>query len=442
MAMAEELSLEADKLVVDVQCASAPEAGGNERLDASLARFEMKAGNTALTAFQTDGGAKSTYLTTPTYYLIEWLAQNWWAFLYEPRKLDRSEAEAEFRSRHWFGVARNGFALPDLTFVPSGETMELTARQSYLRFAQLSFTETSSSIVRTSQVRDELAKFIQTILDHMIEKGIKRSDAHDAWLKIVETSKEEEGYCRLIGSMGLSPYVPHPDIDAALDGISDVITESVLTDLCEATTLSSFSHAAEFTGRISSALNSSSSIEIAPMLKGSRPDDNVSKAYEWGYNAASQARLAMGISHYDPGGRLEFFKKLGLDPRSSTDIATPVSTVFPIQAAVARSDKQMKLALSSGTDKEFSAARGSFLALVSDNNGSRLVTTAPTKEQRASRAFGAELLAPAGYLKKRLGRDRDVSPFTLDKISSEIGVASTIVRLQAQNNGYQILEAA
>ena len=64
--MAEELSLEADDFVVDVQWPNAPEAGGNELLDASLARFEMKSGNTALTAFQTDGGAKSTKSTPIT----------------------------------------------------------------------------------------------------------------------------------------------------------------------------------------------------------------------------------------------------------------------------------------------------------------------------------------------------------------------------------------
>jgi hypothetical protein len=152
--------------------------------------------------------------------------------------------------------------------------------------------------------------------------------------------------------------------------------------------------------------------------------------------------LKHGISHEDPNGRSEFFKKLGFDPKSSTDLGNPVSTVFPIQGAVSRADKQVKLALSSGTDKEFSAARASFLAWLSGDTDSRLVTTSRTRHQRASRAFGAELLAPANYLKKRLGRERDVSPFTLDKISSEIGVTSTIVRLQAQNNGYRILEAA
>jgi hypothetical protein len=165
------------------------------------------------------------------------------------------------------------------------------------------------------------------------------------------------------------------------------------------------------------------------------------QAYDWGYAAAAQARKAFGISDDNPDGRFDFFRKLGIDPKATTDIGAPVSTVFPVQAAVARDEKQMRLALSSGTDKEFSAARASFLAWISGDS-SRLVTTARTRQQRASRAFGAELLAPAAYLKKRLGKERDVSPFTLDKVSTDIGVASTIVRLQAQNNGYRILEAA
>lgn len=442
MAMAEKLSIEPDTFTVDVLWPSAPEAGGNNVLDSSLTRFEIKAGSSALTSFLTDEGLKNTHLTVPAYYLVEWLAQNWWSFLYEPRKDDRSDADLEFRSRHWMGIPRNGFALPDLMFAPSGETMEVISRQAYLRFAHLSFTEATSAIVQTKDVRDQFSKFIEAILAHMSEQGVKNSEAHTAWKRVVDTSSDDEVYCRLIGSMGLSPYVEHPAIDEVLDGIADQVTGTVLTDLCDAATLSSFARAAEFTKRISEALDKSSSIELEPVLKTKKPEDNVRQAYEWGYNAASEARKALGIPHDKPDGRREFFRKLGFDPKTSSDIGSPVSNIFPIQGAVSRAHKTMKLALSSGTDKEFSAARASFLAWTSNDNSSRLVTTARTREQRASRAFGAELLAPAEFLKKRLGKELDVSPFTLDKVSDEIGVASTIVRLQARNNGYRILEAA
>jgi hypothetical protein len=440
MAMAEEFSLEQDSFVADLQWPSAPEAGGNPLLDTSIARFELKAGPLSLTSYQTDAGTKNTHLTIPAYHLVEWLAQNWWAFLYEPRKLDTSDAEAEFRSRHWLGIARHGFALPDVMFIPSGPTIEVVARSCYLRFAQLGFSEAGTSIVRTDDVSTQLSRFIDAVLSHMTEKGIT-SEAHEAWKRVVETSAEEESYCRLIGSMGLSPYIEHPEIDQALNSVSDLITPSVLEDLCEASTLSNFKRTAEFTGRISEVLTKTAAVDVEPFIKISKPEDTMRQAYDWGYAAAAQARKAFGISDDNPDGRVEFFRKLGIDPKATTDIGAPVSTVFPVQAAVARDEKQMRLALSSGTDKEFSTARASFLAWISGDS-SRLVTTARTRQQRASRAFGAELLAPAAYLKKRLGKERDVSPFTLDKVSTDIGVASTIVRLQAQNNGYRILEAA
>ncbi|MGY4198903.1 hypothetical protein ACVI1L_004712 [Bradyrhizobium sp. USDA 4516] len=440
--MAEELSIEPDSFGIDVQWPSDPEAGGNPQLDASLSRFEMKVGASAITAYLTDLGTKNTYLTVPAYYLVEWLAQNWWAFLYEPKKLDRSDADSEFRSRHWFGFPRHGIALPDVMFVPSGETIEIVARQAYLRFAQLSFTEACVSTVRTTDVKAELHKFINAVLDHMKQKGVGSSEAHQAWQKVIETSAEQEEYCRLIGSMGLSPYVEHPEIDAALERVSDTISQSALVDLCEATTLGNFKRAAEFTGRIAEALRNSGSFDVTPLTRLAKPKDNVTRAYEWGYNAAAQVRNALGIAHDSPEGRKEFFKKLGFDPSQAADLGNPVSTIFPIQGAVGRAKSEFKLALSSGTDKEFSAARGSFLAWVSDDESSRLVTTSRTRQQQASRAFGAELLAPASYLEKRLGKEKDVSTFLLDKVSGEIGVASTIVRLQAQNHGYRLLEAA
>jgi hypothetical protein len=207
MAMAEKLSIAPDTFAVDVQWPSAPEAGGNNALDSSLARFEIKAGSSALTSFLTDEGLKNTYLTVPAYYLVEWLAQNWWSFLYEPRKDDRSDADSEFRSRHWMGIPRNGFALPDLMFAPSGETMEVISRQAYLRFAHVSFTEATGAIVRTVDVRDQFSNFIEAVLARMSEQGVKDSEAHTAWKRVVDTSSDDELYCRLIGSMGLSPYV-------------------------------------------------------------------------------------------------------------------------------------------------------------------------------------------------------------------------------------------
>jgi hypothetical protein len=99
MAMAEELQV-VQPFAVDLQWPANPGKGGDAFLDASLARFQITLGAKSLTAYQTEKGDKHSYLHVPTYYLVEWLAQNWWSFLYEPRKNDREDFEQDYRSRH------------------------------------------------------------------------------------------------------------------------------------------------------------------------------------------------------------------------------------------------------------------------------------------------------------------------------------------------------
>jgi hypothetical protein len=160
--------------------------------------------------------------------------------LYEPRKVDREDAEQDFRLRHWLGTARNGFALPDVTFSPAGDKIEIVARSAYLRFAQLNFIEAVTASVAVDKVRSELSSFIEQVLARLSEKGVANSEAHEAWKRVTETTEEEEAYCRLVGSMGLSPYVSHPEIDATLENIAGKISDSMLSDLCEAANIGSF----------------------------------------------------------------------------------------------------------------------------------------------------------------------------------------------------------
>ena len=172
MAMAEELSI-AETFSLELQWPANPGKGGNLLLDESIARFQMMVGDKSITTYQTEKGDTNTHLNVPVYYLAEWLALNWWAFLYEPRKLDREDAEQEFRSRHWLGTARNGFALPDVTFSPAGDKIEIVARSAFLRFAQLNFIEAVAASVATDIVRSKFSSFIGQVLTRLTEKGIK-----------------------------------------------------------------------------------------------------------------------------------------------------------------------------------------------------------------------------------------------------------------------------
>ncbi len=445
MAMAEELSI-AESFAVDLQWPENPGKGGDSLLDGSLARFQILVGDKSLTAYQTEKGDKHSYLHVPTYYLVEWLAQNWWSFLYEPRKNDRDDFEQDFRTRHWLGTARNGFALPDVTFSPAGEKVEIVARSAFLRFAHLNFIEALTATAATDSVRSEFSKFIEQVLMHLNKNGVTDSAAHRHWDRVRNTTKEEETYCRMVGALGISPYLSHPDLDGVFEKIAGKISDSMLTDLCDATNMGNIERAADAADGISAALSSAKDIPAKELLEARRPADNAPRAYEWGYRATDVARSALGIAHDDPRGSLAFFDRLQFDPSAGIDDGKSLEATAPaiISGAVERNDDKMRVVLSgsNGAHRKFAAARAAFLAWSPGSNSSRLVTTARTRDQQASRAFAAELLAPAKFLRRILGDRSEVSPFTLDRISEEIGVAPTVVHHQAANHGYYVAEAA
>ena len=443
--MAEELPM-TDQFSVELQWPVNPGKGGDSFLDGSLARFQILVGEKSLTAYQTEKGDKHSHLHVPTYYLVEWLAQNWWSFLYEPRKNDRDDFEQDFRSRHWLGTPRNGFALPDVTFSPAGEKIEIVARPTFLRFAQLNFIEALTATATTDSVRSEFSKFIEHVLAHLTENGVKNSAAHQHWDHVRNTTKEEEVYCRMVGALGISPYLSHPDVDQVFEKVTGKITETMLTDLCDATNMGSFERAADAANGISAALTVAKDIPVKKLLEAQRPTDNASRAYEWGYQATDVARSALGIAHDDPRGSAAFFDRLHFDPSAGIEESKGSEPAAPsiISGAVERNNDKMRVAIvgSNRAHRKFAAARAAFLAWSRGQNSSRLVTTARTRDQQASRAFAAELLAPAKFLKKRLGGRSEVSPFALDKISEEIGIAPTVVHYQARNHGYYVAEAA
>jgi hypothetical protein len=445
MAMAEELQI-VEPFALDLQWPAKPGKGGNALLDGSLARFQIIVAGKSVTAYQTEKGDKHSHLHVPTYYLVEWLAQNWWSFLYEPRKNDREDFEQDYRSRHWLGTPRNGFALPDVMFSPAGDKMEIVARSAFLRFAQLNFIEALTATASTDTVRSEFSKFIGQVLEHLSENGVKDSAAHQYWDRVANTTTDEEAYCRMVGSLGLSPYVDHPEIDQVLEKTAGEVTETMLTDLCDATNMGNIERAADVAKRMSASLAGAKEIQAKKLLDAQKPADSKPRAYEWGYQATDVARSALGIADDDPSGSAAFFEGLRLDPTTGMEEGKGSETAVPalISGAVERIDDNMRVAIagSNRAHRKFAAARAAFLGWSNVRKSSRLVTTARTRDQQASRAFAAELLAPAKYLKKRLGERLEVSPFTLDKISEEMGIAPTILHYQAKNHGYYVAEAA
>ena len=67
-------------------------------------------------------------------------------------------------------------------------------------------------------------------------------------------------------------------------------------------------------------------------------------------------------------------------------------------------------------------------------DGPAILSGLATDRQAQSRAFAAEFLAPAAFLRQRL-ESGSAYPEQVDELSAELGVSSYVVRHQIRNQG-------
>jgi hypothetical protein len=428
-----------DNVEFQVDWPSAPAPTGHALLDDTLGRLAIKIGGDFATKFRTDNNSEGDQLLIPTYGLAEWIASNWWSLLFEPPKGERYQEDFDFRSRHWLGSARNGFALPDLWFCPAGEKMEIIGSAAHLRFARLDFlVEISEVVVEIPVVRDALHKFVERVISRLNDRGKRTTPLHELWLSVNETGPEAEEYCQLVGSLGLSPYEEHPDIDDILNRACERLDPGIVRDLCDAADQKTFSSLAELAVGVSETLDLAQEARLSELLAVALPPDQASHAWQWGRQAADRVRREFHISNTDPQGGQRFLATLGLDS------VTPVGAKSGerIKGGLKRHDDRMQVAIFDDMEpqRRFAAARAAFLGWAHDIDSSHLLTTAITRDQQASRAFAAEMLAPTGYIRTRAA-NRVLSDHAVREIAEALNAPAGAVSYQARHAGIHVVGA-
>jgi hypothetical protein len=312
----------------------------------------------------------------PAYYLAEWIADDWWALLWEPRKSeDSSEEEPDFFSRHCILNAQHGFALPKFTFVPYGQFVTLSAPARTAPHADVRFVNAAHVTVPRNEVEPVLRTFVSDVVGRLAEQLITGTELQSEWDLIETTGPDEAEFCRLMGALGLSPYDPDNRITAALDRASDLLTSEALMDLCLATTAADF----EATLALSSqALQSpKQEADLGALVRATVPAENLGvPGYRRGVNAAHAVRSALGIKETDPYGADIFFNRLGLDPTQrvaalgamqSPGTGVGELTQPPVTGAVTRDNFMSRIALlqTAPPQRRFTAARAVYAAWAS-----------------------------------------------------------------------------
>jgi hypothetical protein len=385
-------------------------ANAKNEIDATLASLMVQLDEKNLTAYRTQQGRTHATLRVPTYYIGEWIAENWWPLLYEPRKGKDEEADPatepetdseEFLARHSLLAAQHGFALPAVLFVPMGKAVRISAVPRTDDYADAEFRVRGLGSVERTQFAASLDRFVSGTMKELNSHKMADTPLEEAWARVKDTTPEEEEFCQLIGSLGLCPYDVDDSIADAVDMLVDILGSRATRDFCLAVSEEEVGAAVTPIEFIAQSLLQSRKSSLAPILGIDLPPETFAQdSWIRGLTAAMRVSSTLKIASADQRGADRVFDLLQIDTNNVVRTQSNINRL-PFAGAVDRQEESLQVAFLQEREDvgRFAAARSIYLAWVSEQQSRRLITQARTRDQQASRQFAAELLVPREYLR-------------------------------------------
>ena len=137
---------------------------GSSEWDATICDLKIILKDVIVTAYSGDHEPDGDVLRIPAYNLAEWISENWWSLLYEPHK---SEEVLEFARnsnyalRHSFLAAQQGFVLPNVNIVPSGDHIYVSSAKHFAPFAEIKFFNAAHVLLPQVEVEFRVSRFCE-----------------------------------------------------------------------------------------------------------------------------------------------------------------------------------------------------------------------------------------------------------------------------------------
>ena len=401
-------------------------------LQATWARFSLRVdGSPLIVGRDPETGVLRDSLIVPLYPVAEWIAFNWWLLFENTRTL----VSAAVDPRCMIAIG-DGFLWPNISFIPSGDSMRIeVAPWRSLPNQYLSFEGRTSIWLESAEVRQRFVDVVDSVLQQLNRAGVIGSPLQLEWERLQSLDSEEQMFCRMAANLGLDPFSEGVELERSISEAFSQLPTELIDEFASAVRADTL---AESTLWVTDRIEELKSSPPAPptlisldAITTSVHSAKLATSPPWmqGYEAAKRVRQAVGMSPIDPVDSL------------------PVAIIEPVKTthlreleAVGRRVGNEGLAIATGRPmrketERFQAAR--VLALVAQEQqfeGYALSTSGHTPAQRASRAFAAELLAPADGIESYIGfaptLDDDVA---IEECAAHFGVSLLVIAHQLEN---------
>jgi Zn-dependent peptidase ImmA (M78 family) len=387
-------------------------------------------------------------LYVPGFPIAEWVVENWWSLFNELCPADRvptsvtSGAQLKWIRRHCLRSADSALMLPALYLFHDGQSLR-AEWQSDSPGSMLNmpgeFITDGGEPLEANLTQESLTTFINDCLNRLAEVSDHRVyHMAEQWKAIQRADVEERHFCSLAGRMGLDPYDDGEMTEELVRFLEQAIIrpeDPLVRDLTEVARREFIVQQWSWLTRVSAELG----LGPNPVdLSFGIPSRALSPPF-FGYELASKVRALAKISANAPLDSVEAVgacvtgKTLRFEDRNHTPGQG-------IRAIVGRSAGDIVCAgpaPSHANSKRFLIARSLYHAMVTTQSSHRLVTDAFSWEQKASRAFAAELLAPRRVLAERISTSSADSD-AIESLSREFKASTIVIERQLENAGISL----
>ena len=389
-------------------------------------------GNPVTLVADARGGGFRRRVHTSAYPLAEWIATRWWFLNAHVRpsavsadrwRFSRSPQHLWLRHHNVRG-AGGGMPWPDLTVVPEGGVTRLVWHAAAGTAGQpVTFLTSGDSYLPAREVRDVLTQIVVSVLDRLAEAGVRGTTLQEEWEALEQLDVEERQFAAAAARLGLDPFDVDADITVQLEAVSQDFEGSLLDEFLDSADPARLLTASEWLHRakVLAIPGTATGWDDLPIAADGHSD----RPWQAGYAAASRVR-----------------EHLQLDPRDKVDLDTLVATArvsgdsAGLQGLVAVRDGAVGLALpqeiGQSSARRFAQARALGLSVLEERTLALLDPTG-TVSAKTSRAFAAELLAPAEGIAAYLREHPQVNDRALEAVARSFGTSPLLVQRQYDN---------
>lgn len=372
-----------------------------------------------------DLGTTSDRVLLSLYPLAEWIAGHWWFLTDESAVPGR----AGFVDRHAVNRGRSGYCVPDLQFVPEGESFGVEWAPYSYQHAPVDFISGGRKTLPKRQVEDVLRDFVDKVDARLTKDGITDTWLQQEWAAVreAEADAEQLQFCRAAAWLGLDPFDLSEQDASNIEHLAAKLPPELTEDAFRAVGPESAEAIADWIAT-QLALSPAARWEKTEITKVQEELESAPNGQPWeiGYILAQHVRGIRAELACIPTP-LELLFGGELPVRRASDGPTTLEGL--VLAEEGFECRTVKRRLDS---QRFLVARAIF-DFVRFKQTKSLLTTARTTRQGGGRAFAAELLAPAAVLRDRL-KSGWATREQVSDLAHELRVSDFVVEHQIQNH--------